>query len=259
MMEIKFKIAISTLVICLVVLVVILFTRYKPEDVYKSLNEVFNPKKEEGGQSTPTFQPTKKENRTTQTSTTELPPPAGLPPGGSTSGSAGEQQPESASKALTLEIIDICSGKFEDVFIISEGMQHCLNIKSPYFVLLEKNSTHIQTDFYNLTGFKETYLVNDSALIFFLFAEDVASVSKIIQSFYIEGNPNFYLGDYDLHTIWERDASGNLFISKMIVALPLYVTNNISLSNDWSELKFYLNITNKNYYLGNLWFLVKQK
>ncbi|MEM7826400.1 MAG: hypothetical protein QW451_02105, partial [Candidatus Aenigmatarchaeota archaeon] len=105
--------------------------------------------------------------------------------------------------------------------------------------------------------FEEIYDLNDSILIFFIFAEDVATVSHEIQSLSLEGGEDFYIGDYYLHTVWERGASGNLEISKMLVAIPLYVNSNIISSEEWKELKFYLNIPNKTYYLGNLFVLVK--
>jgi hypothetical protein len=43
----------------------------------------------------------------------------------------------------------------------------------------------------------------------------------------------------------------------MIAALPLYVDSSITPSNEWKELKLYLNIPNKTYYLGNLFVLIK--
>jgi hypothetical protein len=162
-----------------------------------------------------------------------------------------------ALKAITLEITDICSGKL-DLLTISEGATKCLNKKFPYQIILEKNSTHLETIFYK-DGFSETYELNESLLIFYLFAEDVASVSYEIQSLSLEGSEDFKLGDYYLHTIWERDASGNLTISKMIIAFPLYVNGNIKASNEWKEIKFYLNIPNKTFYLGNLFVLVREK
>jgi hypothetical protein len=168
-----------------------------------------------------------------------------------------EKESKEASKAITLEIFDICSGKL-DLLTISEGATKCLNKKFPYQIILQKNSTHLETIF-SQGGFSEIYELNESLLIFYLFAEDVASVSYEIQSLSLEGSNDFKLGDYYLHTIWENDASGNLKISKMIIAFPLYVNGNIKASNEWKEIKFYLNIPNKTFYLGNLFVLVKEK
>jgi hypothetical protein len=207
-------------------------------------------------QTKPPYQYPEKRSETNETPTS----PESPSEGDSSDQQASENQTYTeGSKVLTLEITDICSGKFEDVFIVSEGMQNCLNKKYPYYILLEKNSTHLQTSFYGVSGFNETYELNDSIQIFFIFAEDVASVSTIIESLEVEGSSDFYLGDYTLHTIWERDANGNLYISKMIVALPLNVKNTVPISNEWKELKLYLNIPNKTYSLGNLWVLVKEK
>jgi hypothetical protein len=200
---------------------------------------------------------------TTQTST--IPPGGALPAGGSSSGAGSKgSQPTGGSsetpfQALRLEIIDLCSGKFGDVLAVSEGVRYCLNEKYPYYIILEKNSTHLETSLYNASGFNETYEFNESALISFVFVEDVASINKTIESFYIQGSSDFYLGGYDMHTIWERDVNGNLEVSKMIAALPLYVRNTVSVTNDWEELKFYLTASNKNYYLGDIWVWVKEK
>lgn len=167
----------------------------------------------------------------------------------------GKEEEEKAEKALTLEIVDICSGKLS-LLTVSEGAIYCLNKKFPYYVVIEKNSTHLKT---SLEGedFVEVYEKNESVLIFFIFAEDVATVSHEIQSLTLEGSKDFYIGEYYLHTIWERGVSNNLEISKMLVAIPLYVSSSINSTKEWKELKFYLNIPNKTYYLGNLWVLVK--
>ena len=181
-------------------------------------------------------------NQTNESGARESPEPASKP---------GKE----AEKALTLGLIDICSGKL-DLLKVSEGITHCLNKKSPYYIIIEKNSTHLTTSLQG-ENFSEIYELNDSVLIFYIFAEDVASVSHEIQSFTLEGSPEFHLGEYYLHTIWEKDSSNNLTISKIIVALSLYVDGNITTSNEWKELKLYLNVPNKTYYLGNLWVLVK--
>lgn len=243
-MKFKYKL---TILFVLITLIFIFLSKSQLKTFYSELNEVFKITEKNETKPRP-FQPFVKEN---ETNLTETSPESVLE-------QISREKVETASKALTLEIIDICSGKLEDVFAVSEGVRYCLNKKHPYFIILEKNLTHIQTSFYNETGFNETYELNESTLIFFLFAEDIASVSKVVQAFYIEGNPGFYLGDYNLHTIWEKDPTGNLYISKMIAALPLYIKNTVS-STEWSELKFYLGVPNKNYYLGSLWIFVKEK
>jgi len=157
-------------------------------------------------------------------------------------------QQKNYTKPLTLKIVDICSGKFENVFSISEGTRKCLNAPSPYNILIEKNSTHFKASILNENGFDETFEINDSVLIYFLFAEDVATISKEIEKIYLEGSDYFFLGNYELQTIWEADSSGNLYISKMIVVLPLYVKKEIEAGN--YTLTFYLSALNRAFYLG---------
>ena len=166
-----------------------------------------------------------------------------------------ESEKESYIKPLTLKIIDICSGKLIEVFSISEGTRKCLNAPSPYNVLIEKNSTHILASILNENGFNETFEINDTVLIYFLFAEDVSTISKEIDSIYLEGSEYFFLGDYELHTIWERDSSGNLHVSKMIVVIPLYINKEVE-SKEYT-LTFYLSALNKSFYLGSVKITVK--
>ena len=162
---------------------------------------------------------------------------------------------ESYIKPLTLKIVDICSGKLVNVFSISEGTRKCLNLPSPYTILLEKNSTHFISSILNENGFNETFDINDTVLIYFLFAEDVATISKEIEKIYLEGSDYFFLGNYELQTIWELDSSRNLYISKMVVILPLYVKKEVE-NGDYSLL-FYLSALNKTFYLGGTKILTK--
>ena len=166
-------------------------------------------------------------------------------------------QHKNYTKPLTLKIYDICSGKLENIFSISEGTRKCLNLPSPYDILLEKNSTHIITSILNENGLNETFEINNTLLIYFLFAEDVATISKEIDKIYLDGSEYFYLGNYELQTIWEADSYGNLYISKMIVILPLYVKKDVEDGN--YTLTFYLNALNKDFYLGKMNLLVRSR
>jgi hypothetical protein len=168
---------------------------------------------------------------------------------------ASTTQQKNYTKPLTLKIVDICSGKLENVYSISEGTRKCLNAPSPYNILIEKNSTHFKTSILNENGFNETFEINDSVLIYFLFAEDVATISKEIEKIYLEGSDYFFLGDYELQTIWEADSSGNLYISKMIVVLPLYVKKEVE-NGDYT-LTFYLSALNRTFYLGEAKIILK--
>ncbi|MEM5879527.1 MAG: hypothetical protein QXU74_03485 [Candidatus Aenigmatarchaeota archaeon] len=250
-MKLRYKWAFALIAVLAISFVILSQT---PENVKEAIFQYFQAQQEKGEEreaSTTTLQG-QKFNQTNESNYSSQPP--SLPPA-PPSGPGAEEEGIKAEKALTLELIDICSGKL-DLFIISEGATSCLNKKPPYYIILEKNSTHLKA---SLQGedFAEVYELNSTDPIFFIFAEDVASVSHEIQSFTLEGSSEFSLGEYYLHTIWERGASGNLAISKMIVALSLYVDKDIAASNGWKELKLYLNIPNKTYYLGNLWVSVK--
>jgi len=237
-MKLRYKIALA---VTLVFAVFLFLSSQVGEDLKDSFSKYFQiEKKESIEKTTSTTIQTKKLNQTEESNYSIFPEP---------------ETEERAERALTLEIVDICSGKLS-LLTVSEGAVRCLNKKFPYYVIIKKNSTHLKT---SLQGedFEEIYDLNDSILIFFIFAEDVATVSHEIQSLSLEGGEDFYIGDYYLHTVWERGASGNLEISKMLVAIPLYVNSNITSSEEWKELKFYLNIPNKTYYLGNLFVLVK--
>jgi hypothetical protein len=164
-------------------------------------------------------------------------------------------QQKNYTKPLTLKIVDICSGKLENVFSISEGTRKCLNAPSPYNILIEKNSTHLMTSILNENGFNETFEINDTVLIYFLFAEDVATISKEIDKIYLEDSDYFFLGNYELQTIWEADPSGSLYISKMIVVLPLHVKKEIEAGN--YKLEFYLHAINKTFQIGEIELLCK--
>jgi hypothetical protein len=255
-MKTIYKIIIGILIIAAAILIFV--NKDKAGSVYEKIRETIS----SAGNNQTNGNPGLNESQTTGNATGGQSQGAGSGGGGAGggagtagSGTSGSETVIPPSKVLTLEITDICDGKLENAFTVSEGMMQCLNQKSPYYIVLEKNSTGFATSFYNVTGFNETFDLNSTSPIFFVFAEDVASVKESIQSFYIEGSPDFYLGDYDLHTIWERDQNQDLYIAKIIVALPLYVKNTTIPNGEWSELKFYLNTSDKNYYLGNLWML----
>ncbi|MEM7825088.1 MAG: hypothetical protein QXO27_03905 [Candidatus Aenigmatarchaeota archaeon] len=95
-------------------------------------------------------------------------------------------EPTNATKTVTLEIFDICTGKIDVNAQLLEGLQWCLNRKYPYYIILEKNTTHIKTSFYD-GGFNETYEMSNSTLIFRFFAQDVSLVGGSIQAVEIYG------------------------------------------------------------------------
>jgi len=243
-MKLKYKWAFASLVLFLTIALLFLLL---PKELKESVSKYFQISEKKEKESLLKKTQEQRLNETNESNRSTEQPSAY--PGAEPRGEKG------AEKALTLEIIDLCSGKL-DLFTVSEGATSCLNKKGPYYIIVEKNSTHLKVSLQN-ESFEEVYELNSTDPILFIFAEDVASVSHEIESFMIEGSTEFHLGEYYLHTIWEKDTSGNLTISKMIVALPLYVDSNIAPSNEWKELKFYLKIPNKTYYLGSLFVFVK--
>ena len=159
-------------------------------------------------------------------------------------------QQRNYTRKLRLGIVDICSGKLENVFSISEGTRKCLNSPPPYEILLEKNSTHIITRIIDNTGFYEIFDINDTVLIYFLFVEDVSNISTEIDGIYLSRNDYFFLGDYELQTVWEADPHSNLYISKVILIMSLYVKKEIK--DGRYELSFYLSASNKSFLLGSM-------
>ena len=162
-----------------------------------------------------------------------------------------QQKNYTKTTTTILKIVDICSGKLENVFSISEGTRKCLNSPSPYDILLEKNSTHIMTNILNYGGFNETFEMSDATLIYFLFIEDIKTISSDIENVHIEGSNFFFLGDYEIQTIWETSSAGNLNISKMILILPLYIKGEIDTDRTYN-LTFYLSLKDKNLYVGEM-------
>jgi len=185
---------------------------------------------------------------------------------GNVSGAGGlgsQQKPTTqtnASKVITLEIIDLCEGKMGEVTAVSEGMSFCLNQKYPYYLVFQLNESNLTTWVYNVSGFEESYNLENETIIYYLFVEDVSTVTREIEQFYMITNAKgFYLGNYTLHTIWYSDlTTGEMVIVKMIAALPLNVDkSSIQKTEGWEEIKFYLKTALKDFYLGNLFVEIK--
>jgi len=178
-------------------------------------------------------------------------------------GEGGQQQPTpliNASKVITLEIIDLCKGRMGDVIAVSEGIGFCLNQKYPYYLVFQLNGSNLTTWVYNTSGFEESYNLDNESTVYYLFVEDVATVTKEIEQFYMVTNSSgLYLGDYTLYTIWSVDTTtGEMVIVKMIAALPLKVDkDSIQKTEGWEEIKFYLKTALKDFYLGNLFVEIK--
>jgi hypothetical protein len=181
--------------------------------------------------------------------------------GGGAGGSQQQPTPQTnASKVITLEITDLCEGKKGEVTAISEGMGFCLNQKYPYYLVFQLNESNLTTWVYNVSRFEESYNLENETTVYYLFVEDVSTVTREIEEFYMLTNAKgFYLGNYTLYTIWYSDpTTGEMIIAKMIAAIPLNVDkNSIQKTEGWEEIKFYLKTALKDFYLGNLFVEIK--
>jgi hypothetical protein len=186
--------------------------------------------------------------------------------GGASGGTEGGQVTTTTDEvdfsALTLDIFDICSGKMTDVLSISEGMRFCLGQANPYYLTIVKNSTQINVTFDN-EGRNETLsdildlngsLADEERLVGYVFVEDIATVSNVIQAFDLRGNTSdFRLGEYYLNTVEYISPDDGSHVSKMVAAVPIYMNKNAADIVDWKEMKFYLYIPGYEYYLGKVW------
>lgn len=165
---------------------------------------------------------------------------------------------EEIVKPENLRLIGICSGKFFDVFSVSEGVSKCLNKEISYSAEIEIKEKEVFVKLLENGGFEEVYDINDTVTIFYLFAEDVFKVNQNIEKFEVDGGDAFNLGNYTLYTVWRQDNFGNYEIEKMIVALPLEVKTQFLEAKSY-YLKIYMTALNKRFYLGEVKINVKKE
>ena len=172
--------------------------------------------------------------------------------GGGGGGTSESKSEETFKKVVTLRIIDVCSGKLEDVFQFSEGVQACLNEKPPYYFELIPNSTHLSLNFSTLSNVYE--FENDTRILYFI-VEDLNTVSNQTPYFYLATTQNFYLGNHTLHYIWVKQGN-QLKIWKILAVLPLYF------KKDWveeqNEIKVFARLEAKDYLLGSFYPKIKK-
>jgi|GEM_PF-5487775 hypothetical protein len=171
---------------------------------------------------------------------------------GENKGTFENESEKTFEKVVTLRIIDVCSGKLENVFQFSEGVQACLNEKSPYHFELIPNSSHLILNFSVLSNVYE--FENDSRILHFV-VEDLNTVSNQTPYFYLSETQNFYLGNHTLHYIWIKQAD-QLKIWKILAVLPLYF------KKDWvdeqNEIKVFARLEAKDYLLGSFYPEIKK-
>lgn len=162
------------------------------------------------------------------------------------------------TKLETLNIFDICSATNETYTHFAEGgVKWCLNQPYPYYMVIERNETHLKTSFYGNIGFNETYLLEDNTAIARLYVEDISGVEELIQGLSSESSISDFmaLGEYSFDTIWQS-VGGELKIVKEILSFPLILKRNIQVSSDWNRIDFYVVTEIKNYYLGSMYIFI---
>lgn len=173
-------------------------------------------------------------------------------------GIGSKTEPSNASTVLTLEIFDACSIEVSTYSQLIEGMEWCINKKYPYNIVLRKNQTHLTLGFYD-EPFTETYELNESVQTLRFFVRDVTTVTGDIVSVGIYGDMDRYfsVGEFSIDNVWERDHdTGVLKLAKTVLSFPLIVSKDIPYTDNWSELKLYLNLTQGVYFIGNSYIYV---
>jgi hypothetical protein len=169
-------------------------------------------------------------------------------------------EPENATRAISLEIYDLCSANMTGEAQLSEETGWCLNKKYPYNIILEKNETHIKTSFYGET-LNKTYQISDWIPIFRVFIQDFSGFGETIKSIEVYGQLGAYfkVGDYTYNNIWQQDPQTKIMsLVKIVASAPVSVDKNVPFTSDWSNLNFYLRSDKNIYYVGNAWVFVTQ-
>lgn len=175
------------------------------------------------------------------------------PPGVEVPTPPGTEEP-----TLRLEIFDMCSadtaiGDYPEV-------SYCLGLKSPYYVILQKNNSTITTSFYGGIGYTKTYSFSDPTPIFQIFVHDLYTLSENVEGIEMYGSNASY---FSIGTYIERDVlepeTERLSVQKSMknvraLIFPLYVNDSIPSYSNWDQLNFYLRTDQNLYPIGDLWF-----
>lgn len=153
-----------------------------------------------------------------------------------------EEEPQSYTKVPYLEIFDIC---------IRAG---CMEQKAPYYIVLDKNETHLILSFYG-TGLNETHVLSDSISISNVFVQDLATLPEEVEGIEIYGALKDYFSlSYTIESVLEGRVKG-VQAGKEMMIITLNVDKNI-VSTEWSAIKFYLRTAKDFYYLGDIFFFI---
>jgi len=163
-------------------------------------------------------------------------------------------EPQNASKVLTLKIFDACSRETASYLTLLEGLTWCINLPYPYYIVLKKNQTHMLVSFRD-QPYSEILAMNESLDILRLFVEDVSTIVENINGVEVYGNLSGYfdVGKLTIDRVWETDKKGVMQITKTVLSFPLIVNSHVPYTNSWEELRFYLNLTSGEYFVGNVY------
>lgn len=165
---------------------------------------------------------------------------AGTPSSGSP---AVATSASNASVQVSLEISNICSST-----PLFEGIVLCANQPSPYYIVIQNDSSTINTTFYNITGFNQTLSFGGNVLLFNIYMQDLSTLNSGIQNITISGN---------ISSLFSTESYSVTYSSDTAIALvPLYLDSNMLSPADWSNLDFNVSTSQKNYFVGTLWFKI---
>ncbi len=156
------------------------------------------------------------------------------------------------------KIVDICSGKLKEIKSVTEGLQVCLNKEAPYYIILERNSTHLKTSFY-YGGFNQTFNFTNDTLIFYVFIENLKEEEPYIEGFIASGNASSFisLGEPYYAYSWEK-IEGKLVKKRVMAILPIFVKYNFEVNRKWNDLIVSLRINRKLYQIGICYVFTKE-
>ncbi len=173
--------------------------------------------------------------------------------GGGGGGAAGTSSP--AGPAVMLEIFEICAGDMPDeVNIFENSSEFCLNKKNPYYIILDKNSTHLKTNFSGTSGFNRTYDIYPSVRAFIIYIRDLNTLGTGLSGFPDEIIFTGSMRDYVSVSSFEQGTFG----STAYASVPLNIASSIPATAQWENLKVYLNTPLGEYFIGDIWLFVTQ-
>jgi hypothetical protein len=172
----------------------------------------------------------------------EIPPP----PSQSGAGYVPPQapyEPPGAKKIELAEVFSLCSARVDPNSSFIDSQLCIIKDVLPYYIILDQNSTHIKTSFYEGIGFNETYDKLNPTAIFRLFIRTTGTEGSLQSiQFYGPYSNYFSIGDYIVTGDW--------------ITTVISINPDIPVNWDWTYVKFYMETTKVIYYLGDIWFFI---